>query len=171
MRSNFARFAPLPSCPSYIMPFVLDPLSVTSKNSAQGSFLPQHRPRGACFRGIKDRFSFNGFPDPHASRFGTTGSNPKWYKALRGKPTLWELACSSLKLPHDNSSSTFRPAAGGTGWLQCYQRLTYPLRSAGCPALGGCALDGSVQQIRGGPSVINLLRTGSGAPVRIPRWF
>ena len=34
--------------------------------------------------------------------------------------------------------------------------------------LAGCARDDSVQRVRGGPSVMNLLRTGSSAPGRIP---
>ena len=119
------------------------PNGVPSKNSTQGSSLPQQCPRGASFRWIKDRFSVTGLPGPQASRLGMAGCNPPRNRPRMGLGkgrthllmiTPLELACSSLRPPHDNSSSAFRPAADGTGSVHWYWSLTPPLGSAGCPA-------------------------------------
>jgi hypothetical protein len=119
------------------------PNGVPSKNSTQGSSLPQQCPRGASFRWIKDRFSVTGLPGPQASRLGMAGCNPPRNRPRMGLGkgrthllmiTPLELACSSLRPPHDNSNSAFRPAADGTGSVHWYRSLIPPLGSAGCPA-------------------------------------
>jgi len=86
-------------------------------------------------RWIKDRFAFRGIPGRHALRLGTAACNqPKNCPrtALGSGPahllaiTPSEPACSSLRLPHGNSSSAFRPAAGATESVRRSRHMTLP---------------------------------------------